>query len=338
MRAALREASKGLGRTSPNPAVGAVLVHRSKIVSRAYHQRAGRPHAEVTCLADIESPILRQATLYVTLEPCSTIGQTGCCTYVIIRSGVKRVVIGAIDQNPRHRGRGVAALQKAGIKVVTGVLEEECALLNEAFNKWIRTGRPFVLAKCGMSLDGRLTRPRGESRWLTGAAARRDAHLLRRQVDAIIVGAETARADNPKLTVRGMRNVKQPWRVILTRSGRLPPRLHVLRDRFRERTLIYRDKSLSAVLRDLGRKKVTSVLIEGGGDILGQALDARLIDKVHLYVAPFFTGGPVVAFAARGASTTQGSLRLGRVTFEKLADDVRVVGYPVPAEQTVPAG
>jgi diaminohydroxyphosphoribosylaminopyrimidine deaminase/5-amino-6-(5-phosphoribosylamino)uracil reductase len=232
----------------------------------------------------------------------------------------------------------VAALQKAGIKVVTGVLEEECALLNEAFNKWIRTGRPFVLAKCGMSLDGRLTRPRGESRWLTSPGARRDAHLLRRQVDAIIIGAETARADNPKLTLRGIRNVKQPWRVILTRSGRLPTRLHLRNDRFRERTLIYRNKSLGAVLRDLGRKKVTSVLIEGGGDILGQALDARLIDKVHLYVAPLLTGGPVVAFAARGASTTQGSLRLTRVTFERLGDDVRVVGYPMPAEERIPAG
>jgi diaminohydroxyphosphoribosylaminopyrimidine deaminase/5-amino-6-(5-phosphoribosylamino)uracil reductase len=222
-------------------------------------------------------------------------------------------------------------LKKAGIEVITGVLAEECTLLNEAFNKWIVTGRPFVIAKCGMSLDGRLTRPRGESRWITGPAARKNSRLLRGQVDAIIIGAETARADDPKLTVRGVGGSPQPWRVILTRSGRLPAHLRIFRDQFRQRTVIYRNKALGAVLRDLGKKKVTSVLMEGGGKLLSQALEARLIDKVQVYIGPILTGGPVLAFGGRGASSTQTSLRLEGVTFDKLGDDVRVVGYPKPA-------
>src|SRR5262249_53737923 len=150
------EARKGLGRTSPNPAVGAVLVLRNKIVSKGHHQRAGGPHAEVICLNRYRSTVPAGSTLYLTLEPCSTRGRTPPCTEKIIQSGVRTVVIGAIDVNPRHRGRAIAMLRKAGIVVRTGVLAEECAALNDAFNKWITTGQPFVFAKCGMSLDGRL--------------------------------------------------------------------------------------------------------------------------------------------------------------------------------------
>ena len=199
----------------------------------------------------------------------------------------------------------------------TGVLAEECSLLNEAYNKWIRTRQPFVIAKCGMSLDGRLTRPLHEPRWLTSPAARKHAQKLRAQVDAILVGATTVRADDPRLTVRGMRNSPQPWRVVLTRSGKLPKDASLFTDRWADRTLIYRNRELKSVLRDLGRREVTSVLIEGGGDVLGQALDARLIDKVQIYLAPILTGGPVLAFAGRGAASTQAALRLRQMNFEK---------------------
>src|ERR1041384_3859884 len=185
MRVALREARKGCGRTSPNPAVGAVLVHRGKIIGRGYHRQAGAPHAEVECLRCVFSGVPVGSTLYCTLEPCSTEGQTGPCVDEIIRRGVKTVVIGAIDLNPHHQGRGVLRLRDAGIKVRTGVLADESSALNEAFNKWIVTGRPFVIAKCGMSLDGRLTRRPGESRWITTPNARRHAHRLRELVDAI---------------------------------------------------------------------------------------------------------------------------------------------------------
>src|SRR5882762_11409586 len=198
MRSALAGARKSIGQTSPNPAVGAVLVIGNRIVSRGHHRRAGSAHAKIECLRSFRRKVPKTATLYVTLEPCSTKGRTGACTNEIIRAGVKSVVIGATDPNPRHRGRGVEILREAGIEVRTGVLAEECALLNETFNKWIATGIPFVMAKCGMSLDGRLTRPTREGRWITSAAARRHSHRLRGLVDAILVGAETVRNDNPR--------------------------------------------------------------------------------------------------------------------------------------------
>src|SRR5258707_13697373 len=168
MRAALVEAKKALGRTSPNPTVGAVLVIDNRIVSKGHHREAGRAHAEIECLRDFGAPIPARATLYVTLEPCSTAGRTAPCTEAIISAGIRRVVVGAIDVNPRHSGRGIAQLRNTGLNVREGVLAEDCAQLNEAFNNWIVTGRPFVIAKSGMSLDGRLTRPAVEPRWITG--------------------------------------------------------------------------------------------------------------------------------------------------------------------------
>ena len=332
MRAALREARRALGRTSPNPAVGAVLVHRGKVISRGHHERPGGPHAEVRCLTSLPRSAPARATLYVTLEPCSTVGKTGRCTDAIIRAGISHVVVGAVDPNPKHHGRGLAALRRAGISVRLGVLADECRGLNEAFNKWVVTRRPFVVAKCGMSLDGRLTRPPGAERWITSAASRRDAQKLRAQVDAILVGGETIRTDDPRLTVRPARSVHQPWRVILTKSGKLPPRSRVLRDRFKARTIVYRNRSLDSVLQELGRKEVLSVLIEGGGRLLGQALDEGLIDKIQIYLGPIFTGGPVPAFAGRGADSTQSALRLERLSYTRIGHDVRVMGYPAGAQ------
>jgi diaminohydroxyphosphoribosylaminopyrimidine deaminase / 5-amino-6-(5-phosphoribosylamino)uracil reductase len=328
MRMAIVEARKGEGQTSPNPMVGAVLTLGDKVLARAYHQRAGEPHAEVRCLAALGRSVPRQATLYVTLEPCSSIGKTGRCTDAIIRAGVSTVVIGAIDPNPQHNGRGIKALQSAGISVRVGVLCNDCMNLNEAFNKWIVSQMPLVIAKCGMSLDGRLTRPPRESPWLTSAAARRDGRRLRATVDAVMIGAETARKDNPRLTVRGGTKKAQPWRVILTRSGNLPRGHRVFTDREKHRTLVYRTQPLKAVLRDLGKKKILSVLIEGGGDVLGQALDARLIDKVQIYIGPLLTGGPVLAFGGRGAASTQSALRLDPISYDRIGDNIRVIAYP----------
>jgi diaminohydroxyphosphoribosylaminopyrimidine deaminase / 5-amino-6-(5-phosphoribosylamino)uracil reductase len=331
MRAALVEAKKGLGATSPNPAVGAVLVWRNRIIARGHHRRAGRDHAEIDCLRKLADPIPAEAVLYVTLEPCSTRGRTAPCANYIIQRAVRRVVIGAVDPNPKHRGRAIGLLRGAGIDVSTGVLEEECTRLNEAFNKWIVSGEPFVIAKCGMSLDGYLTRPPGETRWLTSESSRTHAHQLRALVDAIIVGAETIRRDNPRLTVRKGPRRTQPWRVILTKSGQLPEKAKVFRDSERERTLVYRSRSVRAVLRDLGRREITSVLIEGGGDVLSQALDQRLIDKVQIYIAPLFTGGGVLAFGRRGATSTQRSLRLDSPRYERIGQDIYITGYPKKA-------
>jgi diaminohydroxyphosphoribosylaminopyrimidine deaminase/5-amino-6-(5-phosphoribosylamino)uracil reductase len=328
MRAALSEARRGLGLTSPNPAVGAVLVSNGKIAARGHHRRAGAPHAEVECLARFGRTVAKSATLYATLEPCSTTGRTGPCTNAIIDAGVKKVVIGTLDPNPKHAGRGIHRLKKAGVDVRVGVLAEECCELNESYNKWIQTHVPFVIAKCGMSLDGRLTTPPSENRWLTSPASRRDAHYLRARVDAILVGAETIRADNPRLTVRGKRGTRQPWRIVLSSSGKLSGRARIFTDRFATRTLVYRQTQLDVLLRNLGAKNITSVLIEGGGEVLGQALDRGLIDKVQIYVAPIFTGGPALAFGGNGAGATSAAPRLSHVRYQKIGGDVRVTGYP----------
>lgn len=335
MRVALAEARKGLGAVSPNPAVGAVLVREGRVVASGYHRARGLPHAEIECLSTAPAGSLGTATLYVTLEPCSTIGRTPPCTDAIVRAGVRRVVVGAHDPNPAHRGRGIRELAAAGIEVTSGVLVNECSCLNEAFNKWIVTGQPFVIAKCGMSLDGRLTRPPNEGRWMTSPAARRHAMQLRAQVDAILIGAQTLREDNPRLTTRGIRGARQPWRVVLTRSGRLPRNSHLLSDRFAGRTLVFRRKSLTRVLTELGRREITSVLIEGGGETLGQAFDERLVDKVQFYVAPLITGGPVLAVAGKGIAATRAAAHLEEVRFENIGSDLVVTGYPKWPEQTV---
>ena len=328
MRVALKEAQKAFGRTSPNPAVGAVLVLGNRIVGKGHHHEAGHEHAEIECLRNFGGPVPEGATLYVTLEPCSTVGRTSPCTDAIIKAGLTEVVVGALDGNPRHQGRGIAQLRAAGIKLREGILAEDCARLHEAFNKWIVSGRPFVIAKCGMSLDGRLTRQPTEPRWITDAAPRRDAYRLRACVDAIIVGAQTVRADDPRLTVRGVRARRQPWRVILTRSGRLPLRARLFSDRFAKRTLVYNRKSLTVVLKDLGERNITSVLIEGGGDVLGQALDARLIDKIQLYLGPILTGGAVIAFGGVGAGDTIKAMKLDRISYRRIGQNVCVTAWP----------
>ena len=328
MRVALKEAKKALGQTSPNPAVGAVLVVDHRIVAKGHHRGAGRDHAEVECLRNFAAPVPARATLYVTLEPCSTAGRTGPCTNAILKGGVRNVVVGTTDVNPRHSGKGIMQLRDAGVRVREGVLADDCAQINEAFNKWIVTGRPFVIAKCGMSLDGRLTRPAGESRWITGGSARRHAHQLRAEVDAILVGAKTVRVDNPQLTVRGIHGARQPWRIVLTRSGKVPRRAHLFSDRLPSQTLICEGKSLATVLKNLGKRSITSVLIEGGGKVLGQALDARLIDKVQLYLGPILTGGPVIAFPGRGADKAANALRLRRVSYKRIGQSICITAYP----------
>ena len=324
MRAALHEARRGAGRTSPNPAVGAVIVRGGRIIARGFHRCAGMPHAEIEAITALKSPRLAgRATLYVTLEPCSTHGRTPPCVDAILRHGFARVVIGAIDPNPAHAGRGVGLLRAESVEVVAGILEDECRDLNAAFNKWIVTGMPFVIAKAALSLDGRLTRPPGEGQWLSLAASRADAHRLRASVDAILVGAGTVRADNPRLTVRGIPGARQPWRVVLMGRRPLPKDAHIFTDKHRDRTLVFRDRTLRAVLCDLGRRQITSVLIEGGGTVLGEAFDRRLVDRVHFYLAPILCGGPDV-IGGRGAASTTASLVLKNPRYTKIGGDLRM--------------
>lgn len=300
MREAVRLARKGLGKTRPNPVVGCVIVKNGRIIARGWHRRAGRPHAEIEALRSLKIPAAAHgATAYVTLEPCSTHGRTPPCTNALTAAGVARVVAGAIDPNPKHRGRGLKLLRKAGVKIKSGVLAAECAALNPEFHHVMATGLPWVIAKCGMSLDGRLTRPPGEGQWITSPAARADAMKLRAKVDAIMVGAATLRADDPSLTVRGIRGTAQPWRVIWAPRGKVPREAKVFRDRWQDRTIVLRSRSLRAALRELARRGIQSVLLEGGGYTLGRAFAAGLVAEAVFYVAPVLAGGVVPATAGR---------------------------------------
>jgi len=323
MRAALAEARRGSGSTHPNPAVGAVITKGGRILSKGWHRTAGCPHAEIEALSGLKSRrSAKGATIYVTLEPCSTHGRTPPCTQAIINAGIARVVYGTRDPNPRHAGRADAILRAAGIEVVAGVLSSECERLNTAWNKWIASGLPFVIAKAGMSLDGRLASPPGR-RWITSAESREDAMDLRARSGAILVGGETIRTDNPKLTVRGRAGVPQPWRVVWTKSGNLPASSHVFTDRHRARTLVFQGHSLRSVLRDLARRGVEQVLIEGGGRTLGEAFDRGLVDHVVFYIAPILLGGPIPGLGGRA---TAGGLVLENVSYRIIGGDIRVEG------------
>jgi diaminohydroxyphosphoribosylaminopyrimidine deaminase/5-amino-6-(5-phosphoribosylamino)uracil reductase len=330
MQRALALARRGLGKTSPNPAVGAVLVRKGLVVAEGWHKRAGGPHAEVFALRNAKA---RGATLYVTMEPCSTWEKTPPCTGAIIAAGVKRVVVAARDPNPKHNGRGLTVLRRAGIRVEAGLLAAEATALNEAFNKWITTGMPLVIAKAAMSLDGKIATRTGDSKWITSETARREAHKLRAHVDAIMVGANAVIRDDPQLTVRHGVRGKQPCRVVVDGHGRSPRTAKLFTDAHRQRTIVLTTSrsspswrknlgqsgvhvfvikgsggrlDLRAALRVLGKMNITSVLVEGGGELLGSLFDARLIDRVALFYAPIVIGG-------RGAVTTVGGEGVSKV-------------------------
>ena len=327
MREAIVLARKGAGKTRPNPAVGCVVVKNGLIVGRGWHRRAGWPHAEVEALRSLKNPALaRGATAYVTLEPCCTCGRTPPCTGALIDAGVARVVVGTIDPNPEHRGRGIRLLRKARIKTKAGVLDGECAALNPEFNRFMRTGLPWVVAKCGMSRDGRLTRPPGEGQWITSTAARRDAMKLRGTVDAVMVGAGTVRADDPALTLRGARGGKQPLRVVWAPRGLPPKSSQLMRAAAKGDALVLRQKNLRAALRELGQRGVQRVLLEGGGHALGCAFDRGLVQEVVFYVAPVLAGGAIPAVGGRGAATTARATALTDPGYRKVGQCLRISG------------
>lgn len=325
MREALRLARKGAGRTHPNPAVGCVLTRAGKVIGRGWHRRAGEPHAEIEALRSLKSPRLaRGSTAYITLEPCSTHGRTPPCVSALLAAGIVRVVVGAIDPNPAHRGRGLTLLRRAGVVVTDGVLAGECAALNREFHHFMSTGLPWVIAKCGLSLDGRLTRPPGEGPWITSVAARADAMKLRGRVDAILVGAATVRADNPALTVRGLRGARQPWRVVWAPRRKPPAQARLFHDTARDRTLVLTHRTLRGALRSLGRRGVETVLVEGGGHTLGEAFDRGLANEVVFYVAPMLAGGGIPAVGGQAVRARSRPLALLDPTWRKLGSDLRV--------------
>ena len=325
MDQALRLAKRAYGQTSPNPMVGAVLVQDGEVIGRGWHHRAGAPHAEIEALADAarRQRSVSGATVYVTLEPCCTHGRTPPCTEALIRAGVRRVVVAAVDPNPRHAGQGLVRLREAGITVDSGVLEAESNRLNEAFNHWIVHRIPWVTAKSAMTLDGKIATASGQSKWITGPKSRAHAQRLRLGVDAVLVGVETVLADDPSLTVRTQPGFRRPaWhpvklRIILDTRARTPLESRLVSDDGRASTLIVvseladpariaalqarvtvirapeRDGriDLAWLMPELGRMGVLHLLVEGGGTVLASFFEAGLVHRIAFFYAPRILGG-----------------------------------------------
>ena len=284
MRRALELARKAGEETRPNPRVGAVVVKGGKLHGAGFHRRAGDPHAEVMALrkAGVKA---KGADLYVTLEPCSTHGRTPPCTDRIVAAGIRKVIYGAGDVDRRNAGCASRILSRKKIRVVKGILREECEKLNEDYMHWTTKKEPWVIVKLAMTMDGYLAVP--GRRWITGSKARAEVQRLRAGCDAILVGAETVRKDNPRLTVRTKKVEVQPWRVVVTRSGKLPKGAKLFRDRHQERTLVYRKKKWSEVLRDLYQRGVCRLLVEGGLETAKSLKQSKKIHELILHLSPW---------------------------------------------------
>ncbi len=351
MARALALAARGLGRTHPNPPVGAVFVRGGRVIGEGFHTRAGAPHAEVEALRAADGRV-RGATLYVTLEPCAHHGRTPPCADALAASGLRRVVLAMVDPNPRVRGRGVARLRRAGIPVLVGPGGAEARVLTAGYAMWMRQQRPLVVLKLALTLDGRIAAAGGDARWITGPAARQLVHGLRDTMDAVLVGAGTVRSDDPRLTCRlpGGRN---PLRVVLAgRRLALPARARVLGgkppalvvapvDALATRVGALRRRGVDvallparrgrvpfgAVLRLLGSRGITTLLVEGGGTVAAEALRARAVDRVIFFVAPRLVGGDgVAAIGPLGVRRIARAMRVGALAVGLVGDDVVVEG------------
>ena len=330
MDEAIALAKEAYGLCSPNPMVGAVVVKGGVKVGEGYHHKAGQPHAEPNALDDA-GEAAKDATLYVTLEPCSTYGRTPPCTERIKRSGVKRVVIGVLDVNPKHAGAAVEILREAGIEVTVGVREEECRRMNEAFFWWIRERKPFVTLKMAMTLDGKIATANGSSKWISGPQAREYVQILRRGADAVMVGGVTALADNPSLLVRTPANwPAQPRRIVWT-SRPLPPTLAMFSDGgpAPEAAKPTNYAEWDTFLRSLASENVTSLLLEGGGELAANALRSCAVNKVVWFVAPKILGGrnsrPVVG--GDDVHSLDDALYIEGMETTSIGDDLLITGY-----------
>ncbi len=353
MKVALREAKKGLGRTSPNPPVGAVVVKNGKIVGKGFHQKAGTPHAEIHALRKA-GEAAKGATLYVTLEPCNHYGRTPPCTKAILNAGISRVVIGCRDPNPIAQG-GAKFLASQGLEVICGVLEKECAELSRFFLKAVKTNLPWVIAKAALSLDGRIATKTGDSKWITDEKARRFGHRLRNIVDAILVGRGTVEADDPALTCRLSRG-HDPIRIILDSSLRLSPKKKVFNLSSSaptiiactetaplEKTKIFIDKgievwplpskdgkvSIHALLKRLIQKGILSLLVEGGAKVHGSFFDENLVDEVYFFFGPVIIGGEKakVAVLGRGPKKLKQAFWLRNLRLKRLGNSFLAHGF-----------
>jgi diaminohydroxyphosphoribosylaminopyrimidine deaminase/5-amino-6-(5-phosphoribosylamino)uracil reductase len=332
MLEALGLARMGWGLTSPNPMVGAVIVSDGVIIGRGYHFKAGEPHAEINAFSDASRHNfeVKGATMYVTLEPCCTTGRTPPCTDAIVAAGIKRVVIGSLDPNVHHAGRGVEQLKAAGIEVLVGVEQNACSELNQPFFKWVVTGKPFVILKMAMTLDGKIATASGESKWITGSEARRRVQVLRRLCDAIMVGGETVRQDRPLLTVREPESwPRQPLRLIASRSMDDEEIAFFFPDGNAERVELESNEEWHSLLIRLGARNITCLLIEGGGELAAAAIDAGVVDKVEFHIAPKLLGGrdsrPVLG--GNNPVSMEFARQLHNVKVTRYGEDIAVSGY-----------
>lgn len=345
MREALRIAARGMGRVNPNPMVGALIVKGGRVIARGYHRAVGHPHAEAKALKAAGKKDVRGATLYVNLEPCNHFGRTPPCTEAIIRSGIARVVFSTRDPNPVAAG-GMEKLRRAGIKVSVGVLSNEARALNETFFTFHEKRRPFVVLKFAVSLDGKMATYAGDSKWLTSRAARAYARRLRGMHQALVVGIETILADDPHLGSR-TRSLPDPMRVVLDSKLRIPVGAKVLRDKniliattrraSRRKMRLLRRRgirvlmlgnvriSMRRLLGALRRLNVVSVLVEGGGGVLGSFVDAGVADKAYAFYAPTLIGGKnAISVGGRGARLVASALRFRNISTRRFDDTVLI--------------
>lgn len=352
MRRALELAERGRGAVEPNPLVGAVIVRDGEIIGEGWHQRFGEAHAEVNALAKAGSAA-RGATLYVTLEPCCHQGKTPPCTEAVVRAGIRRVVAAMADPFPQVSGKGAESLRAAAVTVELGLCEPEARRLNAPYLKLLATGRPYVHAKWAMTLDGKIATSRGDSQWISNEASRKRVHALRGRMDAILVGIGTALADDPQLTARPA-GPRTATRIVLDSQGRLPGSSILARTARQTPTLVItgtdvppeRQRALetagcevlalmegrpdvAALLAELGRRRMTNLLVEGGSAVLGSFLDAGAIDEVHVFIAPRLAGGAeaLTALGGHGAQTMRQALRLGGIEVEMIEGDVYWHGW-----------
>ncbi len=350
IRETLKLAKKGLGWVNPNPMVGAILVKDGKVIAKGYHKKSGLPHAEIEAIKSCKkSP--KGAALYINLEPCTHFGKTPPCVDAIIKAGIGKVVFATLDPNPTVSGKGLAKLEKAGIKTKVGILENEARKLNETFFTIHQKKRPFIAIKFASSLDGKIATSLGDSKWITNGKARQFARELRGAYQAILVGINTVLKDNPNLDVR-IKGKKDPLRIILDPTLKIPLKSNVLKDtniliattenadQGKKKALekkgvnffVFKGKSipLSDLLDKLGEKEIISILVEGGGKVLGSFVDEKLVDKAYVFHAPIIIGGEksISAIKGKGAKSIKKSLHLKDLSFKKFDDNLLTIGYP----------
>jgi diaminohydroxyphosphoribosylaminopyrimidine deaminase/5-amino-6-(5-phosphoribosylamino)uracil reductase len=358
MKLAIDLAEKGRGKTSPNPVVGAVLVHRNRVVGKGYHRAAGRDHAEIAAIKMAGSKA-RGATLYVNLEPCCHQGRTGPCTEAIIKAGISRVVASTKDPNPVVDGKGFRLLRKAGVKVETGLLKKQARQLNDIYIGYHENKRPYVILKLAQSLDGRIATGSGDSRWISSPQSRRFVHKLRAEVDAVVVGAGTVRRDNPLLTVRHVRG-ENPYRIVLSESLKIPPRSNLLVHNGDFKTIIASsDSALSNARRVASsRNPITwtvdraakhqldledfmmkvnqfglrSILVEGGRELATAFLKAGLVDKIVMVTAPIIIGDGISGIGELNIRNISKAIKLESGFDIGSGVDTIHVGYPQGAK------